>query len=80
MGDLMSDYAALRYGGEPPAKVARRLRLDCAQQGRIEQAFRGAGHMGGRHAMQPQANDRRHIRAVMALGWFPVMPTREGPC
>ncbi|RAK52574.1 hypothetical protein [Phenylobacterium deserti] len=66
-------YAALRHGGEPPARARSLLGLDAIVAGRLERLFQTRGRTE-EAAMRPKfARCEAHVAAVLREGGFPAL-------
>jgi len=73
---VAASYATSRHGGAPPDLVQVELDLPPETAARLERLFR-ARPGGGADAMRPRfARHAAHVRAVVALGGYPVLPER----
>jgi hypothetical protein len=72
-GHATASYAALRHEGYSPLRAQRELGLAQGRAARLERGFqRRPG--GGADAMKPRfARHEPHVRAVLALGGYPVL-------
>lgn len=70
-------YAALRYGGVPPASAQAQLNLRPRVAVRLERLFQ-AREPGGSDPMRPKfARHARHVAAVLAQGGYPALAERR---
>jgi hypothetical protein len=72
-----ASYSVCRHGGAPPQLAAEELSLPPETAARLERLFRSRAG-GGLDAMKPRfARHAAHLRAVLALGGFPVLTERR---